>query len=238
MKHPSPLEDGCVSFEFSKFTPTHEWNISMATAPTELKAQARSGVGKGAARALRREGLIPAVIYGDKKEPLPISLSFNEAMKRIYAGGFLSRIITVDVDGDKHQVLPRDYQLDPVKDQVLHVDFLRVSGNTNINVQVPVRFLNEEASPGIKRGGVLNIVHHTLDLTVSASAIPEAIEVDLTGLDVGDSVHLSNIKLPAGVTDHSHEADLTIATIAAPSGLRAEEAEAAAAAPAEGEAKE
>ena len=208
----------------------------MATATTELKAQARSGVGKGAARALRREGLIPAVIYGDKKDALPISISYNEAMKRIYAGGFLSHIITIDVDGTKHSVLPRDYQLDPVKDQALHVDFLRVSGNTKINVQVPVHFINEEASPGIKRGGVLNIVHHSLDLTVSASAIPEAIEIDLTGLDVGQSIHLSSVKLPAGVTDHSHEADLTIATIAAPSGLRAEEAEAAAAeAPAESE---
>ena len=210
----------------------------MATAAKELKAQARSGVGKGAARALRREGLIPAVIYGDKKAPLPIAISYNEAMKAIYAGGFLSHIITVDVDGEKHSVIPRDYQLDPVKDKALHVDFLRVSGDTKLNVQVPVHFINQETSPGIKRGGVLNIIHHTLDLTVSANAIPEAIEVDLAGLDVGDSVHISSIKLPAGVTDHSHEADLTIATIAAPSGLRAEEAEAAAAASTEGEASE
>jgi large subunit ribosomal protein L25 len=202
----------------------------MATVAKELKAQARSGVGKGAARALRREGLIPAVIYGDKKAPLPISISYNEAMKSIYAGGFLSHTITIDIEGEKHTVLPRDYQLDPVKDKALHVDFLRVSGNTKINVQVPVHFVNQEASPGIKRGGVLNIVHHTLDLTVAANAIPEAIEVDLTGLDVGDSVHMHNVKLPAGVKDHSHESDLTIATIAAPSGLRAEEA---AAAPAE-----
>lgn len=207
----------------------------MATAAKELKAQARSGVGKGAARALRREGLIPAVIYGDKKAPLPIAISYNEAMKAIYAGGFLSHIITVDVDGEKHSVIPRDYQLDPVKDKALHVDFLRVSGDTKLNVQVPVHFINQETSPGIKRGGVLNIIHHTLDLTVSANAIPEAIEVDLAGLDVGDSVHISSIKLPAGVTDHSHEADLTIATIVAPSGLRAEEAAAGDAA--EGEAK-
>jgi large subunit ribosomal protein L25 len=207
----------------------------MATAVKELKARARSGVGKGAARALRREGLIPAVIYGDKKAPLPIAISYNEAMKAIYAGGFLSHIITVDVDGEKHSVIPRDYQLDPVKDKALHVDFLRVSGDTKLNVQVPVHFINQETSPGIKRGGVLNIIHHTLDLTVSANAIPEAIEVDLAGLDVGDSVHISSIKLPAGVTDHSHEADLTIATIVAPSGLRAEEAAAGDAA--EGEAK-
>ncbi len=200
----------------------------MATATTELKAQARSGVGKGAARALRREGLIPAVIYGDKKPPLPISISYNEAMKRIFAGGFLSHIVTVDVDGTKHRVIPRDYQLDPVKDKALHVDFLRVSAGTKINVQVPVHFINEEQSPGIKRGGVLNIVHHTLDLTVIADNIPEAVTVDLTGLDVGETIHISAIKLPAGTADHSHEDDLTIATIVAPSGLRSEEAAAGA----------
>lgn len=211
----------------------------MATATTELKAQARSGVGKGAARALRREGLIPAVIYGDKKSPLPISISYNEAMKRIYAGGFLSHTLTIDVDGEKHQVIPRDYQLDPVKDKAMHVDFLRIGKGSKINVQVPVHFINEEQSPGIKRGGVLNIVHHTLDLTVAADNIPEAVEVDLTGLDVGETIHLSSIKLPGGATDHSHEDDLTIATIVAPSGLRSEEASSEAAADAEaGDAKE
>jgi large subunit ribosomal protein L25 len=197
---------------------------SMATAAKELKAQARSGVGKGAARALRREGLIPAVIYGDKKPPLAISISYNEAMKAIHAGGFLSHVVTVDVDGEKHSVIPRDYQVDPVKDKALHVDFLRIGKGSKINVQVPVHFINEEDSPGIKRGGVLNIVHHTLDLTVAADNIPEAITVDLTGLDVGDSIHISGIKLPAGASDHSHEEDVTIATIVAPSGLRAEEA--------------
>jgi len=196
----------------------------MATAATELKAQARSGVGKGAARALRREGLIPAVIYGDKKAPLPITISYKEAMKRIYAGGFLSHIVILDVDGEKHRVIPRDYQLDVVKDKALHVDFLRVGKGTKLNVQVHVKFINDEQSPGIKRGGVLNIVHHTLDLTVDADHIPEEIVVDLTGLDVGDSVHISSIKLPAGATDHSHEDDLTIATIVAPSGLKSEEA--------------
>ncbi|MBK8083008.1 MAG: 50S ribosomal protein L25/general stress protein Ctc [Devosia sp.] len=202
----------------------------MATAAKELKAQARSGVGKGAARALRREGLIPAVIYGDKKAPLPIAISYNEAMKSIYAGGFLSHVITLDVGGEKHRVIPRDYQLDVVKDKALHVDFLRIGKGSKINVQVPVHFVNELESPGIKRGGVLNIVHHTLDLTVDADNIPEQIIIDLTGLDVGQSVHISSIKLPAGASDHSHETDLTIATIVAPSGLRAEEA-------AEGEAK-
>lgn len=198
-------------------------------AASELKAQSRTGVGKGAARALRREGLIPAVIYGDKKAPLPISISYNEAVKRIYAGGFLSHTLVVDVDGEKHTVIPRDYQLDPVKDKPLHVDFLRVAKGAKINVQVPVHFINEEKSPGLKRGGTLNVVHHTLDLTVDASNIPEFVEVDLDGKDIGDIIHISAIKLPAGTTDHSHEADVTIASIVAPSGLKSEDAAAGAA---------
>ena len=198
-------------------------------ASAELKAKARSGVGKGAARALRREGWIPAVIYGDKKDPLPIAISYNDAMKRIYGGGFLSHVITLDVEGTQHRVLPRDYQLDPVKDFAMHVDFLRVGAHTKLHVEVPVHFINQEQSPGIKKGGVLNIVHHTLDLTVAADNIPEKVTVDLTGKDIGDSIHISSIQLPAGTSDHSHEADLTIATIVAPSGLRSEEAEAGAA---------
>jgi large subunit ribosomal protein L25 len=202
-------------------------DFSMAEA-IELKAQARDRVGKGAARALRREGLIPAVIYGNKQPPLTISIAFKEAQKRIYAGGFLSHVLTLDVDGTKYQVIPRDYQLDPVKDFAMHVDFLRVSSGSRINVQVPVTFVNEDKSPGIKRGGVLNIVHHTLDLTVAADQIPEEIIVDLEGKDVGDTIHISNIALPPGVVDHSHEDDLTIATIVAPSALRAEEDSAAA----------
>jgi large subunit ribosomal protein L25 len=196
----------------------------------DLVAKARSGVGKGAARALRREGWIPAVIYGDKKDALPISISYNEAMKSIYAGGFLSHVINVEVDGEKHRVIPRDYQLDPVKDKALHVDFLRVGPNTKLHVQVAVHFENQEDSPGIKKGGVLNIVHHTLDLTCPASAIPEAITIDLTGKDIGDSIHLSDITLPKGTSVRTHEKDMTIATVAAPSALRSEEAAAPAAA--------
>ena len=192
-------------------------------AATELKAQARSGVGKGAARALRREGLIPAVIYGDKKPPLPIAISYNEAMKSIYAGGFLSHVITLDVGGEKHRVIPRDYQLDVVKDKALHVDFLRVGKGAKINVQVHVKFINEDLSPGIKRGGTLNIVHHTLDLTVDADNIPEDIIVDLEGKDIGDIIHISSITLPKGATDHSHEEDVTIASIVTPAGLKSEE---------------
>ncbi len=192
-------------------------------ATKELNAQARSLVGKGAARELRRQGLIPAVIYGDKKPPVTIALAFKDAQRAIYAGGFLSHVITLDVDGEKHRVIPRDYQLDPVKDFALHVDFLRVGKSTKLNVQVHVNFINEEASPGLKRGGTLNVVHHTLDLTVSADNIPEEITVDLTGLDIGDTIHISSIKLPAGVVDHSHEQDVTIATIVAPSALKSSE---------------
>lgn len=185
-----------------------------------LKAQARDGVGKGAAREMRRQGLVPAVIYGDKQPPVTIALAYKDAHKHIYAGGFLSHMIDLDVDGTIHRVIPRDYQLDPVKDFPLHVDFLRVGKGSKLNVQVHVNFINEEASPGLKRGGTLNIVHHTLDLTVAADNIPEEVTVDLTGLDIGDTIHISNIQLPAGAVDHSHEEDVTIATIVAPSALR------------------
>ena len=192
----------------------------MAATNKVLKAQAREGVGKGAARELRRQGLVPAVIYGDKKPPVTISIAYKDAMKFIYAGGFLSHVIDLDVDGTVHSVIPRDYQLDPVKDFALHVDFFRVAKGAKLNVQVHVNFINEEASPGLKRGGTLNIVHHTLDLTVDAANIPDEVTVDLTGLDIGDTVHISSIKLPAGASDHSHEDDVTIATIVAPSALK------------------
>jgi large subunit ribosomal protein L25 len=185
-----------------------------------LKAQAREGVGKGAAREVRRQGRVPAVIYGDKKAPVTVSVAYKDALKFIYAGGFKSHILDLDVDGTIHKVIPRDYQLDVVKDQPMHIDFLRIGKGAKINVQVAVHFENEEASPGLKRGGTLNIVHHTLDLTVSADNIPEFVTVDLTGLDIGDTVHISNIKLPKGTADHSHEEDVTIATIVAPSALK------------------
>lgn len=198
-------------------------------AATELKAQARTGVGKGAARELRRQGLVPAVIYGDKKSPVTVSIAYKDAMKRIYAGGFLSHVITLDVDGEKHRVIPRDYQLDPVKDFPIHVDFLRIGADTKLHVEVHVHFLNEEASPGLKRGGVLNIVQHTVDLACPANAIPEEITIDLTGKEIGDSIHISSVTLPPGVTPVIRDRDFTIATIVAPSGLKSEEAEAAAA---------
>jgi large subunit ribosomal protein L25 len=188
----------------------------------ELKAQARSGVGKGAARALRRQGLVPAVIYGDRKDPVTVALSYKEAMLRIYAGGFLSHVITLDVDGEKHRVIPRDYQLDPVSDKAVHVDFLRVGAGTRLNVEVHVSFVNGAQSPGLKRGGTLNIVRHTIEISCPADAIPEEISVDLSGLDIGDSVHIDAVTLPEGVRPTITDRNFTIATVVAPSGMRSE----------------
>jgi ribosomal protein L25, Ctc-form len=189
-----------------------------------LKAQAREGVGKGAARELRRQGRVPAVIYGDKKPPVTVSVAFNEALKFIYAGGFKSHILDLDVDGTVHKVIPRDYQLDVVKDQPVHIDFLRVSGNATLHVEVHVAFVNEEKSPGLKRGGTLNVVRHTVELIVPANEIPEEITVDLTGTDIGDSIHISAVTLPKGAKPAIADRDFTIATIVAPSGLKSAEA--------------
>lgn len=190
-----------------------------------LKASVRNRVGKGAARELRREGLVPAVIYGEKKSPLSIALSSKDTTKRIHDGGFLSHVISVEVDGEAHRVIPRDYQLDPVRDNLVHVDFLRVGANTRLTVEVPVHFLNDEESPGLKRGGVLNIVRHTVEVHCRASNIPEFFEIDLIEAEVGDSLHVSMITMPEGATPTITDRDFTIATIAAPSALRSEESE-------------
>ncbi|WP_404934661.1 50S ribosomal protein L25/general stress protein Ctc [Nitratireductor sp. L15S-10] len=192
----------------------------------ELKAEARERVGKGSARAIRRNGKVPAVIYGEKDAPLSITLPYKEVSMKIFGGGFLTTIATIDVDGKKIQVLPKDYQLDPVRDFVMHVDFLRIGKGTVVTVNVPVHFINEETAPGIKRGGVLNIVRHEVEFTCPATAIPEYIEVDLDGMDIGDSAHISAVKLPEGVEPTITDRDFTIATIAAPAGLRSEESEA------------
>ena len=188
----------------------------------ELKAEARERVGKGSSRELRRNGLIPAVIYGDKQAPISIAISTNEITKRIHGGGFMTTIATIDVDGKKIKVLPKDYQLDPVRDFTMHVDFLRVSGNTLVNVEVPVHFVNEEKSD-IKIGGVLNIVRHTVEFHCPANDIPEFITVDLAGLKIGDNVHISNVKLPKNITPVIADRDFTIATIVAPAAGVAEE---------------
>lgn len=195
----------------------------MSNTSYELKAEARAQVGKGSARELRRNGLIPAVIYGDKQDPVSIALSRNEVTKKIHSGGFLTTLVTIEVEGKKYNVLPKDYQLDPVRDFLMHVDFLRVSKNTQVTVEVPVHFENEEKSPGLKRGGVLNVVRHTVECHCPANAIPEAITVDLTGLELGAGIHISHVTLPEGVEPTITDRDFTIATIASPAGLKSDD---------------
>jgi len=212
---------------------------AMSQASYELKAEAREQVGKGSARAVRRNGKVPAVIYGEKQPPLAIALSYKEIFYKIHGGGFLTTVATIDVDGKKIQVLPKDYQLDPVKDFPLHVDFLRVGKDTVVNVNVPVHFINEEKSPGIKRGGVLNVVRHEVEFHCPANAIPDSITVDLSGAEIGDSIHISAVTLPAGVKPVISDRDFTIATIAGTAAAKPETDEAAApVAAAEDEAEE
>ena len=191
----------------------------------ELKAETRERVGKGSSRELRRNGLIPAVIYGDKQAPLAIAISTKDVTQRIHAGGFKTTVATIDVNGEKIKVLPKDFQLDPVRDFTMHVDFLRVSGDTHVVVEVPVHFVNEEKSPGIKAGGVLNVVRHAVELHALAGNIPEFITADLTGLKVGEGIHISHVKLPKGTSPVITDRDFTIATIAVPAaGVKEEEA--------------
>ena len=194
-----------------------------------LKAVARERVGKGSARELRRNGQIPASIYGDKQSPVSIAISRKEATMRIHAGGFMTNILSIDVDGEKVNVLPKDYQLDPVRDFVMHVDFLRVSKNTQVVVEVPVQFENEATCVGIKRGGTLNVVRHTVEVSCPANSIPEALVADLAELNIGDAVHISAITLPEGVTPTITDRDFTVATIASPGGAQDAEDDAAAA---------
>ncbi len=210
----------------------------MSNASYELKAEAREQVGKGSARTVRRNGKVPAVIYGDKQPPLAIALSYKEIFYKIHGGGFLTTVATIDVGGKKIQVLPKDYQLDPVRDFPLHVDFLRIGKNTEVNVNVPVHFINEELSPGLKRGGVLNIVRHEVEFHCPANAIPESITIDLTGTDIGDSIHISSVTLPEGITPVISDRDFTIATVAGSSAMKSEADEAAQEAAADAETEE
>lgn len=197
--------------------------------------EAREKTGKGGARSARREGWVPGVIYGGGLDPVPVRLKQNEIQKAYFAGRMKSHLAKIDVPGEKGQqtVISRAVQVDPVKGYPVHVDLMRVDENTRINVDIPVRFLNEEKSPGLKRGGVLNVVRHTIEVVAPAVAIPEAFELDVTGLEIGDALHVSAIALPEGVKLVVTDRDFTIATIAAPSALKSpeeEEAEAAAAA--------
>ncbi|MBL6932837.1 MAG: 50S ribosomal protein L25/general stress protein Ctc [Rhodospirillales bacterium] len=186
--------------------------VQAATMSVELRDRA----GKGAARATRRAGRVPAVIYGNKQDPVMISLDPVELMMQLRGGGFFSSVYELDAAGTKHRVLPRDLQLHPVTDRPLHVDFMRFSAKTRLNVEVAVVFINEEDCPGLKQGGVLNIVRHTIELLCSPDHIPENLVVDLAGLEVGDSVHISSMKLPDDVDLTITDRDFTVATIAAP----------------------
>lgn len=190
----------------------------------KLSAVARDRVGKGAARAIRRQGMIPAVVYGTGQPPKAIAIQFKEAKKLIYDGGFMTTMFEIDIQGDKERVIPRDYQLDPVKDMPVHIDFFRVAKGQTVTVEVPVHFLNQETCVGIKRGGTLNVVRHTVELFVPADAIPDAIEVDIQELEMGDSLHISAVNLPKGCSPTIQDRDFTIATIATPAGFK-EEAE-------------
>ena len=188
-----------------------------------LPAETRERAGKGASRALRREGRVPAVVYGGKEEPLSIHVEEKLLIKQLSSGHFLNSIVEIEVGGKKLRTLPKDVAFHPVTDRPLHADFLRLSKNSTVHVNVPVIFANEEASPGLKRGGVLNIVRHELELICDGNKIPEEIAIDVTGLDIGDSIHISNVTLSDGSTSAITDRDFTIATIIAPSGLRSEE---------------
>ena len=193
---------------------------------TEIKATERSKAGKGAARAERRAGRVPGVIYGDNKPPLTITLDHAELRQRIYAGHFLTTVFEIAVDGGKHRVIPRDYQLDPIRDFPIHVDFLRLGEGATVRVRIPVHVINTEASPGVKRGGAVNLVTHAIEVIVPADKIPQFFEVDITGLEINYSKHLSDVKLPPDVKPVART-DMTIVTIVPPSGY-AEELKAAA----------
>ena len=185
----------------------------------ELKAEVRERAGKGAARAVRRQGKVPAIIYGDKKPPLPVSLIYKDVFMKLHGGGFMTTLAMIDVGGEKIRVIPKDYQLDPVRDFPTHVDFLRVAVGAKLTLEIPMQFINEEESPGITRGGVLNVVRYSVEVEVPADAIPDTLIADLAGLDIGDGLHISDVELPEGVIPTITDRDFTIATIAAPAVL-------------------
>lgn len=178
-----------------------------------LTVDVREGTGKGAARAARREDLVPGIVYGGKLEPVSVTLRGNEIRKALLGGHFLSNMIEIDHNGKRQTVIARDIQFHPVSDKAMHIDLYRVDEDTKINVNVTVNFTNEAACPALKRGGVLNIVRHDVELLCPAGSIPESVEADLTGLDIGDSLHISAIKLPKGVTPTITDRDFTVATL-------------------------
>lgn len=185
-----------------------------------LPAERRERAGKGASRALRREGRIPAVIYGGKEEPIAIHVEEKELVRQLMTGHFMNSLLQIELDGEQIRTIPKDVALHPVNDRPTHADFLRLSKGSKIEVSVPVIFMNEEASPGLKKGGVLNVVRHELELVCASSNIPDEIEIDVAGKDVGDSIHISEVKLPEGSSSAITDRDFTIATLVAPSALK------------------
>jgi len=192
-----------------------------------LPAEARDRAGKGASRELRREGRVPAVVYGEKKEPLSIHVEEKLLSKMLSTGHFMNSVVMIDMSGKAHRTLPKAVDFHPVTSRPMHVDFLRIGEHTKVHVAVPMRFDNEEASPGLKRGGVLNVVVHELEIVCDAAHIPNEIHVPLDGMEIGDSIHIGQVKLPNGVIPANTDEDFTVATIVAPSAMKAEEEEAA-----------
>jgi large subunit ribosomal protein L25 len=188
-----------------------------------LPAEQRERAGKGASRELRRNRRVPAVIYGDKKEPLSIHVEEKLLTKMLSNGHFMNTVVMIDAGGKTHRTLPKDIQFHPVSSRPIHVDFLRIGEHSQVHVNVPVHFTDEEESPGIKRGGVLNIVRHDLELICDAAEIPDQINISLTGRDIGDSIHISDIELPKGSKSAIDDRDFTIATLVAPSAMKSEE---------------
>ncbi|MGH6989682.1 MAG: 50S ribosomal protein L25/general stress protein Ctc [Stellaceae bacterium] len=199
---------------------------------TTIRAEARQQAGKGPARATRRQGLVPGILYGQKEPPVPVSLEPRALLAEMQRPGFFARLIEIElVNGggaEKHRVLPRDVQVDPITDRPLHVDFMRIGADTTVRVEVPVVFENQALSPGLKRGGLLNVVRHEIELICPANQIPERIAINLDGLEIGDSIHIHSIGLPETVRP-TIARDFTIATIAAPTAVREEQVAAAAA---------
>ncbi len=195
-----------------------------------LPAEARERAGKGASRELRRDGRVPAVVYGEKKEPLSIHVEEKLLTKMLHTGHFMNSVVMIDLKGKAHRTLPKAVDFHPVTSAPIHVDFLRIGEHSKVSVNIPVRFDNEEASPGLKRGGVLNTVLHELEIVCDAASIPAEIHIPLDGLEIGDSIHISQVSLPEGVKPAIDDRDFTVATIVAPSALKSEEEEDAAAA--------
>ena len=198
-----------------------------------LPAESRDRAGKGASRALRRDGRVPAVIYGENQAPLSVHVEEKLLAKMLSTGHFMNSVIMVDVAGKANRTLPKDVQFHPVTSRPIHVDFLRIGEHAQVHVNVPVRFVDEEKAPGLKRGGVLNVVRHDLELVCDAAAIPDEIVISLSGLEIGDAIHISHVNLPEGAKSAIDDRDFTVATVVAPSAMKSEEEEAAA--PAAGE---